>query len=40
MGTSLGVAKRVAVRGGHRHHLKVINTIRRYGSIAEQGVVG
>jgi len=31
----------VAVRGGHRHHLKVINTI-RYGSIAkavEQGVV-
>jgi len=32
----------VAVRGGHRHHLKVINTIRRYGSIAkavEQGVV-
>ena len=32
----------VAVRGGHRHHLKVINTIRRYGSIAkavEAGVI-
>jgi lysine-ketoglutarate reductase/saccharopine dehydrogenase-like protein (TIGR00300 family) len=30
------------VRGGHRHHLKVINTIRRCGSIAqavEQGVL-
>ena len=44
MGTSLGVDMKrgVAVRGGHRHHLKVINTIRRYGSIAkavEQGVV-
>jgi lysine-ketoglutarate reductase/saccharopine dehydrogenase-like protein (TIGR00300 family) len=44
MGTSLGVdmQRGVAVRGGHRHHLKVINTIRRYGSIAkavEQGVV-
>lgn len=37
MGTSLGVDMKrgVAVRGGHRHHLKVINTIRRYGSIAE-----
>jgi len=23
------------VRGGHRHHLKIINTIRRYGSIAK-----
>ncbi len=36
MGTSLGVDMKrgVAVRGGHRHHLKVINTIRRYGSIA------
>jgi lysine-ketoglutarate reductase/saccharopine dehydrogenase-like protein (TIGR00300 family) len=35
MGTSLGVdmKKGVPVRGGHRHHLKVINTIRRYGSI-------
>jgi len=43
MGTSLGVMIRngVAVRGGHRHHL--VNTIRRYGSIAkavEQGVGG
>jgi lysine-ketoglutarate reductase/saccharopine dehydrogenase-like protein (TIGR00300 family) len=37
MGTSLGVdmQKGVPVRGGHRHHLKVINTIRRYGSIAK-----
>jgi lysine-ketoglutarate reductase/saccharopine dehydrogenase-like protein (TIGR00300 family) len=44
MGTSLGVdmQRGVAVRGGHRHHLKVINTIRRYGSIAqavEQGAL-
>ncbi|MFP4415563.1 bifunctional arginine dihydrolase/ornithine cyclodeaminase [Coleofasciculus sp.] len=44
MGTSLGVDMKrgVPVRGGHRHHLKVINTIRRYGSIAgavEQGVL-
>jgi hypothetical protein len=23
------------VRGGHRHHLKIINTVRRYGSIAK-----
>ena len=37
MGTSLGVdmQKGTPVRGGHRHHLKVINTIRRHGSIAE-----
>ncbi|QXE22227.1 hypothetical protein B6N60_00909 [Richelia sinica FACHB-800] len=37
MGTSLGVDMKrgVAVRGGHRHHLKVINTVRRYGSIAK-----
>jgi lysine-ketoglutarate reductase/saccharopine dehydrogenase-like protein (TIGR00300 family) len=37
MGTSLGVDMKrgIAVRGGHRHHLKVINTIRRYGSIAK-----
>ena len=36
MGTSLGVDMKrgVAVRGGHRHHLKTINTIRRCGSIA------
>jgi len=44
MGTSLGVdmQRGVAVRGGHRHHLKVINTIRRCGSIAkavEQGIL-
>ena len=44
MGTSLGVdmTKGVPVRGGHRHHLKVINTIRRCGTIAkavEQGVL-
>ncbi len=37
MGTSLGVdmTKGVPVRGGHRHHLKVINSVRRYGSIAK-----
>ncbi|MDF5721209.1 MAG: TIGR00300 family protein [Rhizonema sp. PD37] len=37
MGTSLGVDMKrgIAVRGGHRHHLKVINTIRRYGSIVK-----
>ena len=44
MGTSLGVdmQKGIPVRGGHRHHLKVINTVRRYGSIAatvEAGVL-
>ncbi|MDH6062165.1 TIGR00300 family protein [Chrysosporum bergii ANA360D] len=44
MGTSLGVDMKrgVAVRGGHRHHLKAINTVRRYGSIAkavEAGVI-
>ncbi len=44
MGTSLGVdmQRGVPVQGGHRHHLKVINTIRRCGSIAaavEQGVL-
>ncbi len=44
MGTSLGVDMKrgVAVRGGHRHHLKVINTIRRYGSITkavEAGII-
>ncbi|MGK7930397.1 MAG: TIGR00300 family protein [Microcystaceae cyanobacterium] len=44
MGTSLGVdmQRGVPVRGGHRHHLKVINTVRRYGSIAnavEQGAI-
>ena len=44
MGTSLGVdmQKGIPVRGGHRHHLKAINTIRRCGSIAqavEQGIL-
>ncbi|HEY9738192.1 MAG TPA: TIGR00300 family protein [Trichocoleus sp.] len=44
LGTSLGVDMNqgISVRGGHRHHLKAINTIRRYGSIAgavEQGVL-
>jgi lysine-ketoglutarate reductase/saccharopine dehydrogenase-like protein (TIGR00300 family) len=44
MGTSLGVdmQRGIPVRGGHRHHLKVINTVRRYGSIAnavEKGLV-
>lgn len=44
MGTSLGVDMKrgVAVRGGHRHHLKVINAVRRCGNIAkavEQGVI-
>ncbi|MGB7444755.1 MAG: TIGR00300 family protein [Coleofasciculaceae cyanobacterium] len=44
MGTSLGVDMKrgVPVQGGHRHHLKVINLIRRCGSIAqavEQGVL-
>ena len=44
MGTSLGVDMKqgVSVRGGHRHHLKTINTVRRHGSIAkavEAGVI-
>ncbi len=44
MGTSLGVDMQQgkSVRGGHRHHLKAINTIRRCGSIAnavEQGIL-
>ncbi len=44
MGTSLGVdlQQGVAVHGGHRHHLKAINTIRRCGSLTaavEQGVL-
>jgi lysine-ketoglutarate reductase/saccharopine dehydrogenase-like protein (TIGR00300 family) len=42
MGTSLGMDMKrgVAVRGGHRHHLKVINTVRRYGSIAQSVKAG
>jgi lysine-ketoglutarate reductase/saccharopine dehydrogenase-like protein (TIGR00300 family) len=44
MGTSLGVdmQRGTSVHGGHRHHLKAINTIRRCGNIAnavEQGVL-
>ena len=44
MGTSLGVDMKqgIAVKGGNRHHLNVINTVRRYGSIAtavENGLV-
>ena len=44
LGTSLGVDLRRGqpVRGGHSHHVRVINTIRRCGGIAaavEQGVV-
>ena len=37
MGTSLGVDMKrgVSVRGGHRHHLKAINSVRRHGSIAK-----
>jgi lysine-ketoglutarate reductase/saccharopine dehydrogenase-like protein (TIGR00300 family) len=44
LGTSLGVdmSRGTPVRGGHRHHLRAINTIRRCGSIAaavDQGVL-
>jgi lysine-ketoglutarate reductase/saccharopine dehydrogenase-like protein (TIGR00300 family) len=44
MGTSLGVDLKQgkSMEGGHRHHLKAINTIRRCGSIAravEMGVL-
>ncbi|MBE7381551.1 MAG: TIGR00300 family protein [Leptolyngbya sp. SIO1E4] len=44
LGTSLGVDMQqgISVRGGHRHHLRAINTIRGCGNIAgavEQGVV-
>ena len=37
MGTSLGVDMKrgISVRGGHRHHLKAINNVRRHGSIAK-----
>jgi lysine-ketoglutarate reductase/saccharopine dehydrogenase-like protein (TIGR00300 family) len=37
LGTSLGVDMKrgVAVHGGHRHHLKVINSVRRHGNIAK-----
>jgi len=42
MGTSLGMDMKrgIAVHGGHRHHLKIINTIRRYGSIHKAVEVG
>ncbi len=44
LGTSLGIDMKAgaSVEGGHRHHLRAINTIRRCGSIAnavEQGVL-
>jgi len=44
LGTSLGVDMKagVSVEGGHRHHLRAINTIRRCGGIAqavERGVL-
>jgi lysine-ketoglutarate reductase/saccharopine dehydrogenase-like protein (TIGR00300 family) len=44
LGTSLGVDLKLghSVEGGHRHHLKAINTIRGCGSIAkavEQGIL-
>ncbi|MFZ9739581.1 MAG: TIGR00300 family protein [Prochlorotrichaceae cyanobacterium] len=44
LGTSLGVDMKhgAPVRGGHRHHLRAINTVRRYGSITktvEEGVI-
>ncbi len=37
MGTSLGVdmQRGIPVRGGHRHHLKIINSVRRYGGIRQ-----
>ena len=37
LGTSLGVDMQLGsgVRGGHRHHLQAINTVRRCGSIAQ-----
>ncbi len=37
LGTSLGMDMKrgVSVHGGHRHHLKVINTVRQHGSIAQ-----
>ena len=42
MGTSLGVdlKRGVSVKGGHRHHLKVINSVRRYGSIHKAVAAG
>jgi lysine-ketoglutarate reductase/saccharopine dehydrogenase-like protein (TIGR00300 family) len=42
LGTSLGVdlQRGSGVRGGHRHHLQAINTVRRCGSIAQAVAAG
>lgn len=42
LGTSLGMDMKrgVNVHGGHRHHLKVINTVRGHGSIARTVAAG
>ena len=42
LGTSLGMDMKrgVSVHGGHRHHLKVINTVRQHGSIAQTVAAG
>ncbi len=42
LGTSLGMDMKrgVTVHGGHRHHLKVINTVRGHGSIAQTVAAG
>lgn len=42
LGTSLGMDMKrgVSVHGGHRHHLKVINTVRGHGSIAQTVAAG
>ena len=42
MGTSLGMDMKrgISVHGGHRHHLKAINTVRRHGSIANTVAAG
>ncbi len=42
LGTSLGMDMKrgVSVHGGHRHHLKVINTVRGHGGIAQTVAAG
>ncbi len=42
LGTSLGMdmQRGVSVHGGHRHHLKVINTVRAHGGIAQTVAAG
>ncbi len=42
LGTSLGMDMKrgVSVHGGHRHHLKAINTVRGHGSIAQTVAAG